>query len=53
MADAYFAKLTGAPYKRFVQLGEGTHTVMLEKNRMQFFHEILGFLDESDPMALK
>jgi pimeloyl-ACP methyl ester carboxylesterase len=53
MAEAYFAKLTGAPYKRFVELGEGTHTVMLEKNRMQFFHEILGFLDESDAMALK
>ena len=33
MAHAYFAKLTGAPYKRFVELGEGTHTVMLEKNR--------------------
>jgi pimeloyl-ACP methyl ester carboxylesterase len=53
MAEAYFAKLTGAPYKRFVELGEGTHTVMLEKNRMQFFHEILGFLDESDATALK
>ena len=53
MADAYFAKLTGASYKRFVQLGEGTHTVMLEKNRMQFFHQILGFLDESDATALK
>jgi len=53
MAEAYFARLTGAPYKRFVELGEGTHTVMLEKNRMQFFHEILGFLTESDPMALK
>jgi pimeloyl-ACP methyl ester carboxylesterase len=53
MTSAYFAKLTNAPYKRFVQLGEGTHTVMLEKNRMQFFHEILGFLDESDPTALK
>lgn len=26
---------------------------MREKNRMRFFHEILGFLDESDPMALK
>ena len=51
MAEAYFAKLTGAPYKRFVELGEGTHTVMLEKNRMQFFHEILGFLDELDTMA--
>ncbi len=53
MADGYFAKLTGAPYKRFVQLGEGTHTVMLEKNRMQFFHEILGFLTEPDVTALK
>jgi pimeloyl-ACP methyl ester carboxylesterase len=53
MAETYFTKLTGAPYKRFVELGEGTHTVMLEKNRMQFFHEILGFLDESDATALK
>ena len=53
MAEAYFAKLTGAPYKRFVELGEGTHSVMLEKNCMQFFHEILGFLTELDAMALK
>ena len=53
MTYAYFARLTGAPYKRLVQLGEGTHTVMLEKNRMQFFHEILGFLTETDPTALK
>jgi pimeloyl-ACP methyl ester carboxylesterase len=52
MTEAYFAKLTHAPYKRFVQIGEGTHTVMLEKNRMQFFHEILGFLDESNATAL-
>jgi hypothetical protein len=53
MAETYFTKLTNAPYKRFVELGEGTHTVMLEKNRMQFFHEILGFLDESGSTALK
>jgi hypothetical protein len=53
MAHAYFAKLTAAPYKRFVELGEGTHTVMLERNRMQFFREILEFLDESEPTALK
>jgi hypothetical protein len=26
---------------------------MLEKNRMQVFHEILGFLDESGAAALK
>jgi pimeloyl-ACP methyl ester carboxylesterase len=53
MAQTYFTKLTNAPYKRFVELGEGTHTVMLEKNRTQFFHEILGFLDESDSTAMK
>ena len=53
MAEAYFGKLTAAPYKRFVELGEGTHTVMLEKNRMQFFHEVLEFLSETDAMALK
>jgi pimeloyl-ACP methyl ester carboxylesterase len=53
MAEAYFARLTSAPYKRFVQIGEGTHSVMLEKNRMQFFHEILGFLTESGAIAVK
>jgi pimeloyl-ACP methyl ester carboxylesterase len=51
--EAYFKQLTNAPYKRFVELGEGTHTIMLEKNRMQFFHEIIGFLSESDPLAVR
>ncbi len=53
MAHKVFARLTNAPYKRFVELGQGTHTVMLEKNRKQFFDEILGFLTEKDPTALK
>ena len=48
-----FHKLTNAPYRRFVELSEGTHTVMLEKNRMQFFREILNFLNEERPLALK
>jgi hypothetical protein len=39
------ARQDGAPWS--------AHTVMLEKNRMQFFHEILGLLDESDATALK
>ena len=52
-AQAYFKELTHTPYKRFVELGEGTHTVMMEKNRMQFFREIMLFLDEKDPLALK
>ena len=52
-AQAYFAELRNAPYKRLVEIGEGTHTVMLEKNRMQFFREIMGFLDEENPLALR
>jgi pimeloyl-ACP methyl ester carboxylesterase len=30
MLYAYFEKLTNAPYKRYVQIGEGTHTVIME-----------------------
>jgi pimeloyl-ACP methyl ester carboxylesterase len=52
-AQAFFKQLTNTPYKRFVEIGEGTHTVMLEKNRMQFFREIMGFLSESDPTAMR
>jgi pimeloyl-ACP methyl ester carboxylesterase len=52
-AREVFAALTNAPYKRLVEIGEGTHTVMLEKNRMQFFREIMGFLDEENPLALR
>jgi pimeloyl-ACP methyl ester carboxylesterase len=48
---AYFAELKNAPYKRWVELGEGTHFVMLEKNRIQFVHEVELFLEES-PQAL-
>ncbi|TNC12395.1 alpha/beta hydrolase [Methylobacterium terricola] len=51
-AQDYFARLTRTPYKRFVELGEGTHTVMMEKNRMQFFREVAAFLTEADPQAL-
>jgi len=53
LAQGYFAQLKHTPYKRLIELSEGTHTVMLEKNRMQFFHELIGFLDEETPLALK
>jgi pimeloyl-ACP methyl ester carboxylesterase len=52
-AQNYFAQLKNTPYKRLIELSEGTHTVMMEKNRMQFFHELMGFLDEERPLALK
>ncbi len=48
----YFAKLTDAPYKRFVEIGEGTHTIIMEKNRMQFFREIMNFLNEPDAQSV-
>jgi len=51
-ARAYFTRLTSAPYKRFVEIGEGTHSVMLEKNRMQFFREIMNFLSEPDAASM-
>lgn len=46
MLHAYFAKLVNAPYKRYVEIGEGTHTIIMEKNRMQLFQAVQQFLDE-------
>ena len=46
MLHAYFAKLTNVPYKRYVEIGEGTHTIIMEKNRMQLFQAVQQFLDE-------
>ncbi len=51
MAQNLFPKLTGAPYKRYVELGEGTHTIIMEKNRMSLFREVQLFLDESHVVA--
>jgi pimeloyl-ACP methyl ester carboxylesterase len=45
-AQAVFGKLTNTHYKRLVQIGEGTHLVFLEKNRMHLFREVQLFLDE-------
>ncbi len=52
LAQGYFTQLRNAPYRRMVELSEGTHTVMMEKNRMQFFRELMGFLSEEKPLAL-
>ena len=38
--------------REFITIGEGTHTIIMEKNRMQFFREVMNFLGEADPMAL-
>jgi pimeloyl-ACP methyl ester carboxylesterase len=49
MAQALFPLLTNAPWKRLVHIGEATHTVILEKNRLQLFSEAQLFLEEPDP----
>ena len=43
--QALFHKLPNGPNKRLVEIGEGTHFVMLEKNRMELFQEVQFFLD--------
>lgn len=46
MAQALFPLLTNAPVKKLVMFGEATHTVIMEKNRMQLFDEVQHFLEE-------
>jgi pimeloyl-ACP methyl ester carboxylesterase len=46
MALSLFVKLVNSPSKRFIELGEGTHAVHLEKNRMMLLREVQCFLDE-------
>jgi len=47
LAQNFFTSLTGAAYRRWVEIGEGTHMVLLEKNRLQAFQAIQSFLDEA------
>jgi pimeloyl-ACP methyl ester carboxylesterase len=47
MAQTLFPLLVNAPGKRYVQLPEGTHHVMLEKNRLMLFEAVQAFLDEA------
>ena len=47
MAQEVFANLKNTPAKRMVMIGEGTHGVVMEKNRMQLFREVQLFLEEA------
>ena len=47
MAQTLFPLLVNAPGKRFVMLPEGTHTIMMEKNRLELFKVVQAFLDEA------
>ncbi len=48
-AQTLFPLITSAPWKRYVEIGEGTHTIMMEKNRRQLFSVVEAFLSEPDP----
>jgi pimeloyl-ACP methyl ester carboxylesterase len=49
MAQTLFPLLKNAPQKRLVMIGEGTHTVILEKNRMALFTAVQSFFEEGEP----
>ena len=46
MAQTLFPLLVNAPGKRFVQLSEGTHTIAMEKNRIELFRAVQNFIDD-------
>jgi pimeloyl-ACP methyl ester carboxylesterase len=46
MAQTLFPLLVNAPGKRYVLLAEGTHTLLMEKNRLELFKAVQAFLDE-------
>ena len=43
---AFFRRLVGAPYRRWVEIGAATHLILMEKNRMAAVAAIRGFFDE-------
>ena len=45
-ADDLLQKLTSAPYKRRLDIGDSTHYALLEKNRLQVYRGIQAFLEE-------
>jgi pimeloyl-ACP methyl ester carboxylesterase len=47
MAQTLFPLLVNSPGKRYVQLAEGTHTIIMEKNRMELFRAVQSFIDEA------
>ncbi|WP_426959478.1 alpha/beta hydrolase [Muricoccus radiodurans] len=47
MAVALFPLLTNSPGKRLVMIGEGTHTLMMERNRGALFQAVQMFLEEA------
>ena len=51
MAQTLYPLLTDAAWKRHVVLSEGTHTILMEKNRMLLLRTVQQFLEEPPPTA--
>lgn len=49
MAQAIFPLLTRAAWKRLTVLSEGTHSLVMEGNRMLLFRTVQQFLEEAPP----
>jgi len=47
MAQSLFPLLVNSPGKRYVALAEGTHSIIMERNRMKLFEAVQAFLDEA------
>jgi pimeloyl-ACP methyl ester carboxylesterase len=47
MAQTLFPLLVNSPGKQYVLLAEGTHTLLMEKNRLELFKAVQAFLDEA------
>lgn len=47
LAQDYFGHLTGSPDKRWLELGEATHMLLLEKNRRHAYDALARFLAEA------
>ena len=47
MAQTLFPLLVNAAPKRLVIIGEGTHSIINEKNRLQLFGEVQMFLEDA------
>ncbi|MDE1004476.1 MAG: alpha/beta hydrolase [Paraburkholderia fungorum] len=47
LAQALFLELRHAPYRQWVEIGEATHLVLLEKNRLLAFQAIRDFYDRT------
>jgi pimeloyl-ACP methyl ester carboxylesterase len=46
LALEYFGELRSARYRRWVEIGEATHLVLMEKNRLQAFKAVSDFFAE-------